>query len=568
MKSRIEYERWLSSEHVDEDMKAALRAMDEKEIGECFWGRLAFGTAGLRGIMRPGTNAMNTLTVKQATRGLGEYLLAQGRGEDGVVIAHDSRNQAKDFALCAALVLAAMGIRIYLFEGMRPTPVLSFAIRHLKTVAGINITASHNPKEYNGYKAYYEDGAQLAPEQAAAVSEYIDEIDVFDVESADLDTALARGLVVMVGKEVDEAYFEAVLAQTVDASLFARNADMKFVYTPLHGAGRDFVPEVLSRVGMKNVITVEEQMVPDGDFPTVAFPNPEFPEVFAPGIALAQEHGCDLIIATDPDADRVGIMARSREGDFRTLSGNQVGCLLLSYIITSLKAKNALPSDAYAVKSIVTSELASKICAAHGVKMFDVLTGFKFIGEVIKKHEEKGEGTFLLGFEESYGYLKGTYARDKDAVVASLLIAEMAAFYREKGMTLIDAMEELYTQYGFCAERVMSVTMEGTDGAMKMKALMASLRTAPPTALARSQIVSVRDYLNGTITQVDGTVCETGLVPSDVLYFTAKSGATLVVRPSGTEPKVKFYVMTFGDSMDEAVLLAEAVLAQAKGLVK
>ncbi len=563
------YQRWCAHPAVSPALKQSLAAMEGHEgaIRTCFSGSLSFGTAGLRGVMRPGTNSMNVHTVMQATAGLASYVISHGGRERGVAIAYDSRNHSAEFAKAAACVLAAMEVKAYLFDGMRPTPVLSFAIRHLGCIAGINITASHNPKEYNGYKAYYEDGAQLGPAQAKAVSDVIATVDVLDgVKAADYDEAVRDGRIVLIGHDVDEAYFACVIEQAVNPALFARGADMKFVYTPLHGTGRDFVPEVLRRVGMTHVLTVKEQMEPDGNFPTVAFPNPEFPEVFAPGIALAKENECDLIIATDPDADRVGIMALGKDGAFHTLTGNQTGALLLDYIISALKAQNRFPADAYAVKSIVTTALAARICRAEGVEMFDVLTGFKFIGEVIKNHEAMGKGTFLLGFEESYGYLKGTYARDKDAVVASLLIAEMALYYREKGMTLIDAMDALYARYGYATERVVSLTMQGADGAERMKALMKRLRATPPKALAGAPVTALRDYLTGEITHADGRKEATGLPASDVLYYVTAEQSTLVVRPSGTEPKIKFYVMTFGDDRAQADARAEALCEEAKHL--
>ncbi len=566
-----EYRRWLSHPAVEEEDKQTLRAMeaDPSAIKQAFTGALSFGTAGLRGIMSPGTNAMNRNTVMHATAGLASYILARGEEARGVVIACDSRNNSALFARCAASVLAAYGVKCYLFDAMRPTPVLSFAIRQLHCIAGINITASHNPKEYNGYKAYYEDGAQLAPEQAAEVSACIAAIDVLDgVKSADFDLAQKDGRIITVGRELDEQYFACVLAQSVDPDLLRRNGDMKFVYTPLHGAGRDFVPEVLRRAGVAELLTVAEQMIPDGNFPTVRFPNPEFPDVFVPGIALAEKNQCDLIIATDPDADRVGIMAKGKDGSFQTLSGNQTGALLLDYIIQALKAKHALPADAYAVKSIVTTELASKICHAEGVEMFDVLTGFKFIGEVIKNQEARGQEAFLLGFEESYGYLRGTYARDKDAVVASLLIAEMAAYYREKGMTLCDALEALYQRYGYSHEQVISITMPGIDGVAKMKALMTALRASPLQEIGGEAVVSERDYLTGQIRHTGGRTEPTGLPSSDVLYFVTEQASTLVIRPSGTEPKVKFYVMTFGKTLAEAKDAAAAICETVKKLTE
>ena len=545
------YTKWLTSNQVSETMKAELMAIrdHEEEIKLRFSAPLGFGTAGLRGIMGAGIGRMNVHTVAHATQGLADYIRRQGGGT--VVIAYDSRHNSPLFAQVSAEVLAGNGIGCYLFDGPRPTPELSFAVRQLGCTAGINITASHNPKEYNGYKAYWADGAQLAPEQADAVSACMAACDLFeDVKKMAYDEAVAAGLITMVGEELDEIYLARVLEQQVNRTMIPSQADMAIVYTPLHGAGYRLVPEVLRRAGLKTILAVPEQMEPDGNFPTVRFPNPEFPEAFALGKELAKANGCDLIIATDPDADRMGITIRDGE-DYVGLTGNQVGCLLLDYIITACREKGGVPADAYVVKSIVTTELASEICAANGVKMFDVLTGFKFIGEVIKNHEEQGVGTYLLGFEESYGYLKGTYARDKDAVVAALLVTEMAAYYRAKGMTLKEAVESLYARYGNYGEAVMSIAMAGADGQEKMAALMASLRENPPAAIAGEAVCVVRDYQLGTITTLaDGRVEPTGLPASNVLYYVTDH-TVLVVRPSGTEPKVKVYFMAKGMSCRE-----------------
>ena len=543
-----EYERWLASDKVSGAMKEELRAIEgnEEELKLRFSAPLSFGTAGLRGVMAAGLGNMNVHTVARATQGLAAYIREQGGGT--AVIAYDTRNNSRLFAEVSAEVLAAAGIPTYLFDGPRPTPELSFALRELHCLAGINITASHNPKEYNGYKAYWADGAQLSPEQATAVSERIAACDLFEgVTRMPLAEAEAAGLVTVIGAEIDEAYLRNVLAQQVKTDVIASQEEMTVVYTPLHGAGYRLVPEVLRRAGLRHLTVVPEQEQPNGDFPTVRYPNPEFPEAFALGKKLAKEQDCDLIIATDPDADRMGITIRDGE-DYVGLTGNQVGCLLLDYIITACRENGGVPTDAYAVKSIVTTELASRICEANGVKMYDVLTGFKFIGEVIKKHEEAGKGTYLLGFEESYGYLKGTYARDKDAVVATLLVVEMAAYYRSKGKTLRDALCSLYERYGSFGESVTNIAMPGADGKEKMTALMAALRAHPPKELGGETVLSVRDYLSGTITDLkDGTAVPTGLPSSDVLYYTTENCVT-VVRPSGTEPKVKVYFMARADS--------------------
>lgn len=560
-----ECKKWIDSDKVSAEMKAELLSVmdDEEELKLRFAAPLSFGTAGLRGTMAAGIGKMNIHTVAQATKGLADYITELGGGS--VVIAYDTRNNSELFARVSAEVLARNGIKTYIFDGPRPTPELSFALRELKCIAGINITASHNPKEYNGYKAYWADGAQLAPEQADAVSGYIKKSSIFDIERMPMEEALENGTVTMVGAELDEAYLKNVLAERVNVNAIPENSDMTIVYTPLHGAGYKLVPEALSMAGLKNIITVPEQSCPDGEFPTLRFPNPEFPEAYELGKVLAKENGCDLIIATDPDADRMGIMISDGE-DYLGLTGNQVGCLLLDYIITAYRENGGVPADAYAVKSIVTTELASLICQANGVKMFDVLTGFKFIGEVIKNHEEKGEGTYLLGFEESYGYLKGTYARDKDAVVASLLVTEMAAYYRSRGMTLKNALDALYARYGSFKEDVTSIYMHGSDGKEKMDKMMSDLRDNAPVTIAGEKVIKVRDYKKGTISDlVTGNEESTGLPSSNVLYYVSEN-CVLVVRPSGTEPKIKFYFMAKGSNSDEVAERIKALKADAASM--
>ena len=546
-----DYQRWLSSEALTEEERAELRSIanDENEIKERFAKGLSFGTAGLRGVMKVGRNAMNVHTVAHATQGLAELILAEGRAADGVAVAYDCRNNSSEFARTAARVLAANGIKVYLFDALRPTPELSFALRELHCVAGINITASHNPKQYNGYKAYWEDGAQLPPEHADTVAARIAGLDIFDdVKTCDFSEAVAAGTITMIGESIDEKYLAAVAAQAVNPQAVRRVADeLKIVYTPLHGTGHKLVPEIMRRVGLKHLYTVEEQMTVDGDFPTVAKPNPEYPEVFALGIKLADEVGSDLIVATDPDADRVGVMTRTKNGEFKTVTGNQMGALLLDYIITAYRETDTMPPHPYAVKSIVSTELATKVCEANGVKMHNVLTGFKFIGEVIKNYEASGDGSFLFGFEESYGYLKGTYARDKDAVVTSMLICEMTAYYRAKGMTLSDALEALWAKYGYCYETNAEVYMEGLDGAARMAALMDSLRRETPKDFGGETVRMVGDYLAGTFTE-DGKTRPTGLPSSNVLYYALQNGDVIVVRPSGTEPKIKFYYLLSAES--------------------
>ena len=547
MKQYLEnYQKWLAADALSDCEKEELRAIanDETEIELRFSSSLSFGTAGLRGTMKTGMNAMNRHTVAHATQGLASLILQEGREKDGVAVAYDSRNNSELFARTAACVLAANGIKVYLFDALRPTPELSFALRECGCVAGINITASHNPKEYNGYKAYWEDGAQLPPEHADTVSAAIGALDIFaDVKTTDYDAALASGIIELIGAEMDEKYLANVQAQAVNPNAVKAVADdLKIVYSPLHGTGYKLVPEIMRRTGLKHLYTVDEQMVIDGNFPTVKKPNPEYPEVFTLGIKIANEVGSDLIVATDPDADRVGVMTRTPDGSFTTITGNQMGALLIDYIITAYKETDTMPKNPYAVKSIVTSELAAKICRENGVLMHNVLTGFKFIGEVIKNYEKSGDGSFLFGFEESYGYLKGTYARDKDAVVASMLICEMTAFYKAKGMTLSDALSALFEKYGFCYETNVEIYMEGLDGPARMDALMNSLRNDPPTSFGGVAVALVGDYKLGTITE-DGRVRPTGMPSSNVLYYKLVNGDVIVARPSGTEPKIKFYYM-------------------------
>ena len=540
------YYKWLNADALTDAEKAELRAIekDTDEVALRFSSGLSFGTAGLRGTMKTGLNAMNVYTVAHATQGLANLIVREGRANDGVAIACDSRLNSQTFAETAACVLAANGIKVYLFDALRPTPELSFALRELGCVAGINITASHNPKEYNGYKAYWEDGAQLPPEHADTVAAEIARLDIFaDVKKMSLDQALKSGLVTIIGEEMDEKYLAQVQAQAVNPDAISAVADeLKIVYTPLHGTGHRLIPTILSRIGLKHLYTVDAQMVLDGNFPTVKKPNPEYPEAFALGIEIANKVGSDLVIATDPDADRVGVMTRTHDGSFATITGNQMGALLVDYIITAYKETNTMPHNPYVVKSIVTSELAAKICAANGVKMHNVLTGFKFIGEVIKNYEKTGDGSFLFGFEESYGYLKGTYARDKDAVVTAMLICEMTAFYKARNMTLSDALSALFKKYGFCFEQNVEVYMEGLDGSARMAALMDSLRNNPPTEFGGVAVSLVGDYKLGTITE-NGKTRPTGLPSSNVLYYRLVNGDVIVARPSGTEPKIKFYYM-------------------------
>ncbi len=551
------YERWLASPCLTDAERAELTAIraDDNEIRFRFSNYLSFGTAGLRGTMKVGMHAMNVHTVAYATQALAQVILTEGRRADGVAIGYDSRHNSDLFAKTAASVLAAADIPVYIFDELRPTPELSFALRHLHCVAGINITASHNPKQYNGYKAYWEDGAQLPPEQANMVSAIMEKLDIFDdVHRMDFDEAVAAGKITWLGREMDEAYLACVQAQAVNPDAIRAVAnDLKIVYSPLHGAGYRLVPEILRRAGLQHLYPVPDQMVIDGDFPTVAKPNPEYAEVFTPGMTIANKIGSDLVIATDPDADRVGVVTRTPDGSFVTITGNQMGALLLDYILTAYEATGTMPEAPFAVKTIVTTELAAKICAAHGVTMHNVLTGFKFIGEVIKDYEAKGYGTFVLGFEESYGYLKGTYARDKDAVVATMLICEMTAYYKSRGMTLSDALDDLYARYGYCYEGNVEIYMEGLDGPARMAAKMNALRPAPAT-IAGHKVVRAGDYLAQTITdRITGETQPTHLPRSNVLSFALDTGDVLLARPSGTEPKIKFYFMLVGKDRAETV---------------
>ncbi|MBQ2719788.1 MAG: phospho-sugar mutase [Clostridia bacterium] len=552
-----EYERWLASPVLSEEERAALRATTSEEEKELAFGRtLEFGTAGLRSSMALGPGRMNVYTVAHATRGIAGMIRREGGATRGCAIGYDSRHNSALFAHVAARVLAEDGIRVYLFDGLRPTPELSFAVRRLGCAAGINVTASHNPREYNGYKAYAEDGCQLSPEAAAAVAATMAELDVLvPLPRLSLEEAVAEGLVTLLGEDFDEEYLAAVEATVIDRALLRRAGEtLSVVYTPLHGAGRRLVPEILSRVGLRHVYPVPEQMIPDGDFPTVVKPNPEYAEVFTLGIALAERVGSDIVIATDPDSDRVGVVARTAAGGFATISGNQMGALLLDYIIGARRRLGTLPTDAYAIKSIVSTDLVSRICEKNGVRLYDVLTGFKYIGEVIKDHEATGnEQSLLLGFEESYGYLPYTAARDKDAVAASLLIAEMTAYYEERGMTLCDALSELDERYGIFREKTTEIYMEGLDGLLRQRRVMETLRKTPPTVLGGRRVVSIGDYRKGYFTNVD--TGERTAIPqpeSNVLYFITEDDDKVVIRPSGTEPKIKLYFLVHAPTEAEA----------------
>ena len=564
MEYLAEYERWLKE--ADAATVSELEAIkgDEEEIKDRFYKALEFGTAGLRGVLGAGTNRMNEYVVGQATQGLANQLIkTNGADADlSVVIAYDSRHKSDVFSQEAAQILAANGIKAYLFEELKPVPELSFSVRHLNTTAGIAVTASHNPAKYNGYKVYGADGAQLNPELAAIVLEEIDKTDMFTgVKKMDFEEAKEKGLIVMIGDEVEEAYLDCVQAQCINPDLVKEKGDtLKFVYTPFHGAGNKPVRKILKRIGFDNVVVVKEQELPDGDFPTVASPNPENKEGFTLAIGYAKDCGADLIIGTDPDRARVGILVKNDKGEYVNFTGNQVGALLSEYILSALAEKNAVPEDGYIVKTIVTTNIVKKICDAYGIGMKEVLTGFKFIGEKIKESEETGVGTYLFGFEESYGYLKGTYARDKDAVVATMLIAEMALYYQENGTSIFEQMDNIYKKYGYYKEKVVSVTLEGIEGVQKIKSTMDSLRQNPPTEIAGKKVTAVRDYQTSERRDIKtGETSEILLPKSNVIYLELEDDNNFIIRPSGTEPKIKLYCLMKGDTEAEAEELLKKV---------
>ncbi len=555
---REEYEYWLASDVVDEKTKEELKAIEgnDLEIEGRFKAMLTFGTAGLRGIMGAGIGMMNVYTVRYATQGLANLIIANGGqigGEspegNGVAIAHDSRNNSRLFAEEAAAVLAANGIKVYIFDDMRPTPELSFAVRETGSIAGINITASHNPKEYNGYKAYWADGAQLGPEHADIVSAEIAKVDIFkDVKTMDYDKAVAEGLIEILGDEMDEIYIGKVMETSITHKYIDQVAkDMKIVFTPFHGAGYKLVPEILKRQGYGAIIPVEEQMIPDGNFPTVKSPNPENTEGFALAIEYAKKNDAELVIGVDPDSDRCGAVVKAKDG-YKILSGNQEACLMLDYIFTVRKELGKMPEKPFVCKSIVSTVMADKIAADNGVKMYDVLTGFKFIGEKIKDLDENGDEHFLFGFEESIGFLGGSYARDKDAVYAAMMMAEMACYYKAQGMSVYDGLMALYKKYGYFVENTESTVFAGFDSAERREAVMARIRENAPEEIGL-KVESVTDYLGDV----------PGFTKSNVLFYKLADGCAVAVRPSGTEPKIKTYVMAQGATADEAEKNRKAV---------
>jgi len=566
------YGQWLEDPYFDADTKNELRAIadDENEIRERFYMDLEFGTAGLRGIIGAGINRMNIYTVRRATQGLANYIKKQGGEEKGVAIAFDSRRMSPEFAMEAAMTLAANGIKAYKFESLRPTPELSFAVRELGCIAGINITASHNPPEYNGYKVYWEDGAQFTPPHDKGVLEEVLAIeDLSTVKTTSEEEALRSGKYQVIGKEIDDKYIENVKAQVVNQDAIDRmQKDITIIYTPLHGTGNIPARRVMKELGFENVYVVPEQELPDGDFPTVSYPNPEAEEAFTLGLKLAKEKDADLVLATDPDADRLGVYVKdAKTGEYHPLTGNMSGSLLCDYVLSQKQAKGQIPADGQVIKSIVTTNLVNAVAEHYGCELVEVLTGFKYIGQQILKEEQTGKGTYMFGMEESYGCLIGTYARDKDAISATAALCEAAAYYKEKGMTLWDAMVAMYEKYGYYKDTVKSIGLKGIEGLAKIQEIMENFRQEPPKTLGDYTVTAARDYKAGTIMDMaSGAVRPTGLPSANVLYYEMNDGAWLCVRPSGTEPKIKFYGVK-GASMEDADIRSEKMGAELTELV-
>ena len=551
---REEYQRWLDSPALSEEEWKELDAIsdDEKEIENRFFAPLEFGTAGLRGTMKLGLHHMNVHIIRHATQAFANVISAEGEAAKrrGIVIAHDCRLNGETFAKEAACVMAANGVRVRIFESLRPTPELSFSVLYYGAAAGLNVTASHNPKEYNGYKVYWSDGAQLPPQKADAIAKQMEAIDIFTgFKTCDFDEAVKSGIIEILGEETDEAFMEQVMAQAIDKKVVEEVADdFKVVYTPFHGCGYKLVPEALARLGLKHVYPVPEQMVIDGNFPTVASPNPENPEGFYLAVELAKKVGSDLIIGTDPDSDRIGTMVRVGD-EYKVITGNQMGVLLLDYIIQAKKATGTMPANPGAVSSIVSTGMARAICEANGVHFEDTFTGFKFMAERVAEWEAAKSYKYIFAFEESYGYMVGDYVRDKDAVTASMLVAEMAASYHKKGMTLMDAVNALYEKYGYFGEKTLNLVMPGLDGLQKMQQLMKQLRENPPAEIGGQEGIRIRDYIDGSIYVLGlGKIGKTPIFGSNVLYFELADGSSFIVRPSGTEPKIKVYLLVRGDN--------------------
>ena len=556
-----EYNFWLENVNPDEKAELLEIAGNDNEIKDRFYKSLEFGTAGIRGVIGIGLNRMNSYVVARATQGLANQLKKSNpqKTDLKVTIAYDSRIKSDEFAKTAARVLAANEIKALIFSELKPVPELSFSVRFKNADAGIAVTASHNPAKYNGYKVYGSDGAQIGPDIAAIVLEEIEKTPMFGgAKLIDFDEGVKSGMIEIMGEDVEEKYLDEVQKQCANPDLIKKSGkDMTFIYTPFHGSGLKPVTKIFKRVGFDNVVVVKEQELPDGNFPTVEFPNPEYKKSFEIAEEYAKKYDADLIIGTDPDADRCGIMIKGEDGEYISLTGNQTGLLLTEYILEGKKALGTLPQDGFVVKSIVTTNIVKEICAFYGVEMMDVLTGFKFIGEKIKEAEASGKGTYLFGFEESYGYLAGTYARDKDAVVASMLIAEMALFYREKGLSLYDQLQNVYKKYGFYNEFVVSANFEGIEGAEKMKNIMEGLHTNPPKEFGGKKVLAVRDYKASTRTDYESGKVEEILLPkSDVIYLELEDNNNFIVRPSGTEPKIKLYCMLRGEDKEEAEKIA------------
>ena len=551
------YKQWCTDSYFDEDTKAELRAIEGNtaEIEDRFYRQLEFGTGGLRGVIGAGTNRMNIYTVRQATQGLANYIISQNGQDKGVAIAHDSRIMSTEFADEAALCLNANGIKAYVFDSLRPTPELSFAVRELGCISGIVITASHNPREYNGYKVYWEDGAQITPPHDAGIMKEVKIISVQDAKTMPKQEAIHEDLYEIVGKEVDDAYIAELKKLVIHQDCIDKyGSELKIVYTPLHGTGNIPARRILRELGFENVYVVPEQEMPDGDFPTVSYPNPEAAEAFELALKLAKEKDADLVLATDPDADRLGVYVKdTKSGEYITLTGNMSGCLLADYEISQIKETKGLPEDGKLIKTIVTSNLADAIAKYYNVELVEVLTGFKFIGQQILGFETTGKGSYLFGFEESYGCLIGTHARDKDAIVATMALCEAAAYYKTKDMTLWDAMIAMYERYGYYKDGVQSVTMKGIEGLNKIQEIMTQLRENPPKEINGHKVLSFRDYQADTVKDIEtGEVKPTGLPKSNVLYFDMSDNVWMCVRPSGTEPKIKFYYGVVGSSLDDA----------------
>lgn len=571
------YEEWLANPYFDEATKEELRSIkeDENEMKERFYQDLEFGTAGLRGVIGAGINRMNIYVVRRATQGLANYIIKQGGADKGVAIAYDSRHMSPEFAEEAALTLAANGIKAYKFESLRPTPELSFAVRELGCIAGINITASHNPPEYNGYKVYWEDGAQFTPPHDKGVTaEVLAITDLSTVKTTDVESAKAAGKYEIIGEAIDDKYIAQVKAQVVNQDAIDKMQDsIQIVYTPLHGTGNIPARRALAEIGFTHVYVVPEQELPDGDFPTVSYPNPEAEEAFELGLALAKEKDADLVLATDPDADRLGVYVKdTKSGQYIPLTGNMSGSLLCEYVLSKKKERGAIPADGQVVKSIVTTNLVDAVAKSYGCELIEVLTGFKYIGQQILKEENTGYGTYLFGLEESYGCLIGTYARDKDAISATVALCEAAAYYKMKGMTLWDAMIAIYEKYGYYKDAVKSIGLKGIEGQAKIQAIMDTLRNNTPTEVGGYRTVSARDYKLDTIKDMEnGEVKPTGLPESNVLYYDLTDDAWLCVRPSGTEPKIKFYYGIKGTSLADAdeksAKLGEAVMAMVDSMM-